>query len=109
LRLYGGGGYLINRFPAIGRGTSQWGIELTSPRTYWDGRLRPVAYADFQANERANWTIARSLMAGLQLENARIGDRQIQLLAEYFAGPSPDGQFYTQKVEWIGVGIHFYF
>ncbi|HEX2056531.1 MAG TPA: DUF1207 domain-containing protein, partial [Nitrospiraceae bacterium] len=33
LRLYGGGGVLVHRYPAIGRGTSQWGIELTSPRT----------------------------------------------------------------------------
>jgi hypothetical protein len=109
LRVYGGGGYLVHRFPAIGRGTSQWGIELTSSRTFIDGRLRPVAYADFQANERSNWNVARSIMAGFQFENARIGDRQIQILAEYFAGPSPDGQFYRQKVEWIGVGVHFYF
>jgi Protein of unknown function (DUF1207) len=109
LRVYGGGGFLVHRYPDIGRGTSQWGMELTSSRTYFDGRLRPVAYADFQANERANWNVSRSLMAGFQFENARIGDRQIQILAEYFAGPSPDGQFYTQKVEWIGAGVHFFF
>ena len=109
LRIYGGGGYLVHRFPEIGRGTSQWGAELTSSRTFLGGRLRPVAYADFQANERSNWTIARSLMAGFQFENTRIGDRQIQILAEYFAGPSPDGQFFRQKVEWIGLGVHFYF
>jgi hypothetical protein len=108
-RIYGGGGVLVHRYPAIGRGTSQWGTEFTSTRTYLEGLVRPVAYADFQANERSNWTIARSIMAGFQFENARIGDRQIQVLAEYFAGPSPDGQFYTQKVEWVGVGIHFYF
>jgi hypothetical protein len=109
LRVYGGGGFLVHRYPDIGRGTSQWGVEFTSARTYFDGLLRPVAYADFQANERANWNIARSLMAGFRFENARIGDRQIQILAEYFAGPSPDGQFYTQKVEWFGAGIHFFF
>jgi hypothetical protein len=109
LRIYGGGGMLVHRYPDIGRGTSQWGAELRSSRTYFDGRLRPVAYADFQANERANWNVARSLMAGFQFENARIGDRQIQILAEYFAGPSPDGQVYTQKVEWFGAGVHFFF
>jgi hypothetical protein len=109
LRVYGGGGYLVHRYPDIGRGTSQWGVEITSSRTYFNGLLRPVAYADFQANERADWTIARSLVAGFRFENARIGDRQIQILAEYFAGPSPDGQFFTQKVEWIGAGVHFFF
>ncbi len=110
LRIYGGGGYLVRTFPQnIGRGTGQWGIELTSSRTFIGGRLRPVAYADFQAHERSDWVIARSIMAGFQFENALIGDRQIQILAEYFAGPSPDGQFYRQKVEWVGIGVHFYF
>ena len=89
--------------------TTQWGAELTSTRTFLDGRIRPVAYADFQCHERTNWEIGRSVLAGVQFENARIGDRRIQLLAEYYAGPSPDGQFYGQRVNWYGIGVHLYF
>ncbi len=110
LRLYGGGGFIFDRQPAdLGRGTTQWGVELTSTRTYWGGRIRPVGYADFQCNERTNWEIGRSVYAGIQFENARIGDRQVQLLAEYYAGPSPDGQFYVQRTNWYGIGVHLYF
>ena len=109
LRVYGGGGVLLRREPKIGRGTTQWGIEVASPVTFLEGRVRPVAYGDFQANERANWSVSRSLMAGLQLENARIGDRRLLLLFEYYFGPSPDGQFYTRMVEWYGVGLHFFY
>jgi hypothetical protein len=110
LRLYGGGGYIVHRYPDdLGRGTTQWGVELVSTQTFLGGRLRPVAYGDFQCNERTNWEIGRSIMAGVQFENARIGDRQIQLLAEYYAGPSPDGQFYPQRVSWYGIGVHLYF
>jgi len=110
LRVYGGAGVIVHRQPGdLGRATTQWGIELVSSRTFLGGRLRPVAYADFQCNERTNWEIGRSVMAGVQFENARIGDRKIQLLAEYFAGPSPDGQFYPQRVSWYGVGVHLYF
>jgi Protein of unknown function (DUF1207) len=109
IRVYGGGGVVLRRDPKIGRGTTQWGVELTSPFTLLEGRVRPVAYGDFQANERANWSVSRSLMAGLQLENARIGDRRLQLLFEYYFGPSPDGQFYTRMVEWYGVGLHFFY
>jgi hypothetical protein len=110
LRLYGGGGYIVHRFPDdLGRGTTQWGIEVVSPRTFLGGMLRPVAYADFQCNERSNWQIGRFIMAGVQFENARIGDRQIQLLAEYYSGPSPDGQFYVQRASWYGIGVHLYF
>ena len=109
-RVYGGGGILVDRDPNnLGRGTSQFGAELTSPWTLLSGKIRPVAYGDFQVNERSNWIINRSLMAGLQFENARIGDRKLQLLMEYYKGASPNGQFYSQRTEWIGIGLHLYY
>ena len=110
LRVYGGGGMLVDQYPrTLGRGTSQFGAEITSPWTFLSGKIRPVAYGDFQANERSSWAISRSLMAGLQFENARIGDRRLQLLVEYFKGPSPNGQFFTQSTDWIGLGLHLYY
>jgi hypothetical protein len=110
LRIYGGGGILVAPDPSdLKRGTSQVGTELTGPWTFWGGKVRPVAYADFQANARSNWRVASSVMAGLQFENARIGDRRVQVLAEYFSGPSPNGQFYTQNTEWFGLGVHLYY
>ncbi len=109
-RIYGGVGILVGRDPKeLKRGTSQAGAELSSPWTFWSGKVRPVAYLDVQANERSNWRMGNSVMAGLQFENARIGDRKLQLLAEYFSGPSPNGQFYNQNMEWIGVGVHLYY
>ena len=110
LRVYGGGGMLVDRDPkTLGRGTSQFGAELFSPWTLLSGKVRPVAYGDFQANERSHWAISRSLMAGLQFEEARIGDRKLQLLVEYFKGPSPNGQFFSQRTDWIGIGLHLYY
>jgi hypothetical protein len=109
-RIYGGGGYLVDRDPNyLKPGTSQVGTEFTSPWTFWNGKVRPVAYGDFQANARSNWRVANSVMVGLQFENARIGDRKLQVLAEYFSGPSPNGQFYTQNTEWFGLGVHLYY
>ena len=110
LRVYGGGGMLVDQYPKdLKGGTSQVGTELTSPWTLWGGKVRPVAYADFQANARSNWRVASSVMAGLQFENARVGDRKLQVLAEYFSGPSPNGQFFTHNTEWLGLGIHLYY
>ncbi|NGZ94565.1 MAG: DUF1207 domain-containing protein [Nitrospira sp. WS110] len=110
IRVHAGGGYLVHRDPSdVEPISTQWGIELTSPVTFLSGSVTPICYADFQSNERSQWAIAQSIMAGLRFENARIGNRQLQLLAEYFAGPSPDGQFYTQHSHWFGVGLHFYF
>lgn len=110
LRIYGGAGVIVHRQPSnLGRGTTQWGVELVSARTFLDGRLRPVAYGDFQCNEMTNWGVGQSIMAGVQFENARIGDRKVQVLAEYYNGPSPDGQFYTMQASWYGIGLHLYF
>jgi hypothetical protein len=110
LTLYGGGGMLVERDPnSLQRGTSQAGAELSSPWTIWDGKVRPVAYVDVQANARSHGRVASSVMAGLQFEDARIGDRNLQVLAEYFGGPSPNGQFFSHNIEWFGLGIHLYY
>ena len=109
-RIYGGGGVIFHAEPEnLQGGTGEGGAELTSPWTLWDGKVRPVAYTDFQAKEGNNWKVGSSVMTGLQFENALIGDRKVQVLAEYFAGPSPNGQFYTQNTEWYGIGVHLYF
>jgi len=110
MRWYGRVGTLVRRDSrTLGRETMQGGIELKSPWLLAGGTIRPVAYADFQANARANWAVGRSIMAGLQFENARIGDRKLQVLGEYFSGPSPDGQLFSTRVEWLGVGVHLWF
>lgn len=110
LRLYGGVGTIVRKEPStLGRETTQGGVELKSPWLFWGGKVRPVAYADFQTHARTNWSVGQSIMAGLQFENARIGDRKLQVLGEYYSGPSPDGQLFTQRVEWIGMGIHLWF
>lgn len=110
LRVYGGGGVLVRQAPdGVGYGTFQGGVEFTGTQTYWKGRLRPVAYADLQFHERTGWSYGHSLMAGVQFENFRLDQRAVQLLLQQFSGPFPDGQFYTQKAHWIGLGLHFYF
>ena len=110
LRLYGGGGYLVRTDPEdIKPGTAQFGVEFQSPRTFLGGAVRPVAYADFQSFEETKWSTDVSLRAGVQFENARIGDRYVQFLVEYFNGHSPNGQFFVRKIESIGLGIHLYF
>lgn len=110
LRIYGGVGTLIRVDPrGLRRHTSQGGLEFKSPWTMFQGGVRPVAYADFQANARTNWRVGQSIRAGVRFENASIGDRKLEVLAEYFSGPSPNGQLFTQQVEWVGVGVHLWF
>jgi hypothetical protein len=109
LRVYGGFGYIFRRDPDdLKPWATQVGIELRSPRTFLDGALRPLAAVDFQYREQNNWHTDFSARAGVQFEKLGIYDRKIQLLLEYFNGYSPNGQFYREKVEYIGLGLHFY-
>ena len=34
--------------------------------------------------------------------------RRLLVMLEYFSGNSPNGQFYQNKIDYIGLGAHFY-
>jgi hypothetical protein len=110
LRLYGGGGAIVRSDPSnLKVWRTEYGVELQSPKRLYRG-IRPVAYADFQTNEQNNWSTNVSIRGGLQFENVRILDRSLQLLVEYYSGYSPNGQFtLTNRIQTIGLGLHFYF
>jgi hypothetical protein len=110
LRIYGGGGYSFHREPReLAPGSAQYGVEVRSPWTLLDGRLRPLAALDVQHREENNWQTDLSLRVGIQFETLPFFDRKLQLMLEYFNGHSPNGQFYRDSIEYLGLGIHLYF
>ena len=107
VRVYGGGGALVRVEPSdIERFSSQAGLELESPWSLFDGLLRPIAGVDVQNREEADWETDLSIRGGVQLENRSILSHEIQILAEYFEGRSPNGQFYERDIEYFGLGVH---
>jgi hypothetical protein len=110
LRFYGGAGVLVRREPVnLKRGTAQGGVEFSSPWTWFNGAVRPVTYVDGQWWERTQWTTGLSVLPGIQFENYQIGGRKGMFLFEYYNGPQPDGQFFTQHIQYFGAGVHLYF
>jgi hypothetical protein len=109
LRVYGGGGYLFAREPsALKPASVQWGAEFRSP---WPGSaatFRPIAAVDIQHREENHWQYDVSARAGVEIKGLLLG-RNLQGLLEYFTGHSPNGQFYLQKINYIGLGLHFHF
>lgn len=109
LRIYGGGGYIFHHDPPeLEPWSAQSGVEVRSPWTLLDGVLRPVAALDVQYREQNDWNTDLSLRAGIQFENLPFFDRKLQLMLEYFNGHSPNGQFYRDTIEYLGLGIHLY-
>lgn len=109
VRLYAGGSYLFHREPAsLKPWAAQAGVELRSPWTLGGTRIRPIAGADVQMREENGWDADLSVRAGLQFDGVLLS-RNMQLLLEYFHGHSPNGQFYKQRIDYLGVGVHFHF
>jgi hypothetical protein len=108
-RIYGGAGYLFDQDPAELKPWSiQYGLEFTSPWPARDKGWRPVAGVDLQHREENAWSVDVSARAGVQLDGV-LATRNMQLLIEYFKGRSPNGQFYKEQIEYIGLGTHFHF
>lgn len=108
-RVYGGGGFLFDQEPASLKPWSlQWGAEFRSPWPGPDSVWRPIAAIDMQNREENDWHVDISARAGVQFEGVLVS-RNLQLLLEYFRGHSPNGQFYKQKLDYLGLGMHFHF
>jgi len=108
-RIYIGGGYLFHREPgSLKPWSAQGGLELRSPWTLWHPRIRPIAGVDVQMREENNWGADVSARAGLQFDGVLLS-RNMQILLEYFHGHSPNGQFYKDRIDYLGLGVHFHF
>ena len=110
VRLYGGGGGLVDKDPAaLKTWSAQYGVEFRSPWVIDFAAMRPIIAADIKNFQQNNWNTDVSVRAGVEFDNTNIWGRKLQLLVEYFDGNTPIGQFYQTKVQYVGLGAHFHF
>ena len=108
-RLYGGGEYLIHKEPDdLKPASAHWGLEYRGSKPLvLDGRL--VAGLDMKSLEEHDWDNDTSVKAGLEFGHPNPGQRRLRLMAEWYQGFDPYGQFYSNKVEYYGLGISLVF
>lgn len=110
IRLYGGGGGLFHTEPSTLKPWSvQYGIEFRSPWRIDVASMRPIVAVDIKNFEENDWNTDVSARAGVEFDNLQVLSRKLQVLVEYYNGFSPSGQFYNNKVEYIGLGAHYHF
>lgn len=104
-RVYGGGEYLVHKEPSDLKPLSaHWGIEYRGKDPLlWNGR--PIVGVDMKSLEEHEWAVDTSIKAGLEFGHPNPGQRRLRLLAEWYQGFDPHGQFYTNKVEYFGLGV----
>ncbi|HEY0007557.1 MAG TPA: DUF1207 domain-containing protein [Tepidisphaeraceae bacterium] len=109
-RIYGGAGYLFHKEPEeLKPWTTQYGLEFRSPYTVLGNAFRPIMAADFQHREESDWELDLSLRVGVQVEDPGRFSQRMLLMLEYYDGRSPNGQFYDDRIQYFGAGLHFYF
>jgi hypothetical protein len=104
-RGYGGGEYLIHKEPAeLKPASAHWGIEYRGKKPLvWHGRL--VGGMDMKSFEEHKWAIDTSVKVGLEFGQPNPGQRRVRLMALWYKGFDPRGQFYNNKVEYYGLGV----
>ena len=104
-RVYGGSEYIVHREPDdLDPMIGHWGIEYCGSKPLlWNGR--PIAGADMKSFEEHDWAINVSLKVGLEFGRPNPGQRRLRLIAEWYKGFNPRGQFYINKAEYYGIGM----
>lgn len=108
-RVYGGGEYYVDQYPHDLRpGGLQGGVEYRSVDPLF-GTAKFVAGLDVKSFQENSWNPSYSLKAGFAF-GAGWPDRPgLRLMAEAYHGFSPYGQYYTQRVQYVGMGLYFDF
>jgi hypothetical protein len=104
-RLYAGGEYLLHNEPAdLEPLSAHWGLEFCGTKTLvWRGR--PIAGVDMKSLEEHDWAVDTSVKAGLEFGPPDPGQRRLRLMAEWYRGFDPRGQFYVNEVEYYGLAL----
>jgi hypothetical protein len=113
LRTYGGGEVLFDRRPDdIVSPVAHGGVEFRQANGIPLGsttRLALVSAADLNTSDELDWKPAWSVRAGFEVRRvagAEHRTRRFSLLAEFYDGPSPYGQFVHESVKYYGGGFH---
>lgn len=105
-RFYGGGEYFLHRIPkSLERRGLHWGIEYLGYETVGD-----VAWllggVDVKSWEEHDWRGDVSVKLGFELRHPRFQQRHVRIVLEGYDGYSPYGQFYEDRISYLGVGIY---
>lgn len=112
LRVYGGLGFLLHRSPDLDRLRWQYGGEL---RYQLPGKVpftaTPVFFllgAEIKQLEHHNYDLNYAVRSGFEIFRTPSG-RQLRILAGYYKGFNPFGQFFDQRIQAFGVDLIFGF
>jgi hypothetical protein len=109
-RVYGGAAVMVRRDPSnLGRWSLQAGAEFRPLTAKTKHRLQLLVAANFGSWQETDWVPDASLIAGITLDPAGDSSYRVDFLLRYYIGRSPNGQFFTERIQTLGPAIQLYF
>jgi hypothetical protein len=108
VRFYAGAAEIFHSEPDLKPWSAQAGVELKLPAFLGDA-VSPLVAVDVKVRQETEWNPDLCFRAGVEFTSPEKQLRRVQLLLEYFRGRNPNGQFFNERVEYLGVGLHVHF
>ncbi|RLB45325.1 MAG: DUF1207 domain-containing protein [Deltaproteobacteria bacterium] len=110
LRAYAGAGVMVRREPSnLDRWSLEGGLEFRPFTTSTKHRLEILLALDVRFWQQSSWQPDASLVAGVTLDPVGESSYRVDFLIKYYNGHSPNGQFFTRRIQTLGPSIHLYF
>ncbi len=109
-RVYGGAGAMVRAEPSsLRRWSLQFGTELRPLTTDTTHRLALLLGLNLRLWQETGWVPDTTLVAGLTLDPIGESSYRVDFLLRYYIGHSPNGQFFTERIQTLGPAIQLYF
>ncbi len=110
LRAYAGTGVMVRREPSsLDRWSLEGGLEFRPFTTSTKHRLEILFALDMGFWQQSNWQPDASLVAGVTLDPVGESSYRVDFLIKYYNGHSPNGQFFTHRIQTLGPSVQLYF
>jgi hypothetical protein len=109
-RFYGGVAVIVRSDPSsLDRWLLQAGAEFRPLTAKTQRRLQLLAAVNLQFWQQNDWVPDASFIAGATLDPIGDSSYRVDFLLRYYVGRSPNGQFFTERIQTLGPAIQLYF
>ncbi len=107
--LSGGGRFLLDRGSgSLKPWAAKFGVNFQSPWMFLNRSVQSVSSAEFRFRENHEWSTDFSVRAGLRWSDVGAPNRSLAFLLECFTGESRSRQGDQQRIDYLGLGLHYW-
>jgi hypothetical protein len=109
-RVYGGSAVIVRSEPSnLDRWSLQAGAELRPVSFKTKIRVELFMAVNLESWQQNDWIPDASFIAGVTLDPIGESSYRVDFLLRYYVGRSPNGQFFTERIQTLGPAVQLYF